>query len=145
MKINCKLYFILGFILIFGIILYSVYLRSGKLNISTEEKIDIANKDILNNTWFKIGTYPVNGWLMSHFIFYAIMGYLYPNYKCMIIMYGFGILWEICEWIFGVLLKERGIQKDNNDKVYVTYWVPNYMDLVANLLGLVFGYFIKKK
>lgn len=87
---------------------------------------------------FKIGPVTVSWWPISHIILYFILGYLFPN--CWLPIMLMGILWEIVEYIAGLIFVHRrkivtskGLQY--NDK----WWSSNLFDPLFNAFGFVAG------
>lgn len=95
-----------------------------------------------------------DGWLMSHFVFFAFIGYYYPD-KLYISM-TLGFLWEILEILIGTiqpkflqniakctkidLQKQDAVQVNNNE---MNWFYGRYEDILIDFLGFVTGYFIK--
>ena len=95
-----------------------------------------------------------DGWLMSHFVFFAFIGYYYPDKLYVSMTLGF--LWEIVEILIGTiqpkflqniakcskidLQKKYAVQL--NDKE-MNWFYGRYEDIVIDFLGFVTGYFIK--
>ena len=85
---------------------------------------EINKKDInilRNNIIFKC-----NGWCMSHFIHYMVLGFLAPNYWMFIIM--IGILFEVVEIYLNKLSK------------YIDSKL--FEDTITNTLGVIIGVLI---
>ena len=99
----------------------------------------------------------VDGWLLSHFVLFAICGYFFPNnfYFAMLL----GILWEIVEHLQlltfasscknnegnkSSLIKYQFIfeDKSQNNDINKNWWYGRYEDIIVDFLGFVTGYFI---
>lgn len=100
----------------------------------------------------------IDGWLLSHFITFGIVGYVFPThfYLAMIL----GVLWEIFEYLLGkntpTFLKCK-IQNKNKPKYQYLFktndsniqtkndawWYARHEDIIVDFLGFVTGYFIK--
>jgi hypothetical protein len=63
----------------------------------------------------------INGWIISHILFFGIMGFLFPDYALLLVLIGF--TWEITEFLFG--------------------W-HNWLDIFWNIIGIVIGVTIAK-
>ena len=99
----------------------------------------------------------VDGWLLSHFILFALAGYFFPKHFYVAVI--IGILWELVEYSFGIhtpkLLKCEDQPKKakfqylnrNKDKTLAekndAWWYGRYEDVVVDILGFMTGYFIK--
>lgn len=106
------------------------------------------HKDILEFSLLKNSKkYGVDGWLLSHYLYFMMMGYIFPNaLRISVIM---GLLWEVFEWYCGVYkpkcLEGIGFCKSpsgsrNRGKVW---WYWKWQDPIANTLGFITGKFMK--
>lgn len=117
-----------GVLIAIGFVIVNVFYRT-----------EIMKVDPLNKKLFSVGPITVSWWPISHFILYTILGFLFP--KCWLLIMVLGILWEIFEFITGLVLHKRryvyttkGVQY--NDK----WWAPNVFDPLFNALGFLTGY-----
>jgi len=106
-----------------------------------------THRDILEFSLFKNSKeYGVDGWLLSHYTFFIMMGAIFPN--TMRASFLAGLLWEIFEWYCGVYKPEwlegigfctspSGAKK--NGKVW---WYWKWQDPIANLLGFMTGKYL---
>jgi phosphatidylserine decarboxylase len=104
--------------------------------------------DMLEFSLFKNSKkYGIDGWLLSHLLFFMLLGYLYPN--SMRISVIFGVLWEIFEWYVGIYkpkwLEGMGFCKSpsgakNKGKVW---WYGKWQDIISNTSGFTIGKYIK--
>ena len=86
----------------------------------------------------------INGWSMSHFLFNAAQGYMFPNQwrLCFIL----GVAWELLEYYLYNLKSSKLSQylpcrlSDGERWVY-----PDAMDIVFNASGLAFGIWLRKQ
>jgi len=100
----------------------------------------------------------VDGWLLSHFILFALAGYFFPKHFYVAVI--IGILWELVEYSFGIhtpgFLKCTHQDKSkakfqylhkNKDKTLAekndAWWYGRYEDVIVDILGFITGYFIK--
>ncbi len=103
-------------------------------------------KDILEK---RIGIDELDGWSISHFIFFIIIGYRFPQKEYLILAFFLGVSWEIFEHMYGKyrpgwlggygdceLKSDR--ESDGN------WWYGKWSDILMNLLGLYCGYKFKK-
>jgi hypothetical protein len=80
-----------------------------------------------------------DGWAISHVLFYALLGYLYPDRW----MYLFvtGVLWEIIESRFEdkpfYLSSCKGREKEK-------WWYGRYEDIISNTIGMMIGICLRK-
>tara|TARA_B100001093_G_C26520015_1_gene881329 strand:+ start:367 stop:807 length:441 start_codon:yes stop_codon:yes gene_type:complete len=100
----------------------------------------------------------VDGWLLSHFIVFALAGYFYPKQFYLAVI--LGILWEITEHLLGIntprFLKCETQDKSKAKFQYIhknkdpslaekndAWWYGRYEDVVVDIIGFMTGYFIK--
>lgn len=132
-KIPCVVLYIVCILLI---VLYGVVLRATK------------SRDILAK---KIYTHPIcqdiDGWSISHFLFFGLLGVLYPGQHLQFLCVGF--LWEVIETVLGQnkfgttgsrlqLIGEQdenGVPTGNND----AYWYGKESDVVVDIFGYSLG------
>ena len=125
---------ILSLIMILIIILYGTYRCKNS-----------SFKDPFTKTIFPkpLKNY-LDGWGLFHFLFYALLTSLYPNYWIHIFI--IGILWEIIET--SVKNKPFYIGKCNvnisTDELN-GWWYGRYEDIIMNSFGQLFGYWIANK
>jgi hypothetical protein len=89
-----------------------------------------------------IGIGELDGWSVSHFTFFMLVGYIYPNTIIQTSM--IGILWELFEHLYG---KHRpgwlGGYGDCNDlatdKIDGNWWYGKWTDIICNLCGFLVG------
>lgn len=113
---------------------------------------DLAEKDILNKKITKKSFFGSNGvsyWGFTHFIMYAILGYMLPN--CFIPLTIVGILWELFETLMGRITMPEEIKKTRKNRVtgdyspeYLNWWSGSVKDVVLNSMGFLVGYIIHK-
>jgi len=80
----------------------------------------------------------LDGWGISHFFFYMMLGYLYPRYWVFITL--LGILWEVIEVSFKdhpFYLSKCSYALDS-DKA-TGWWYGRWQDIVMNSLGMGLG------
>jgi hypothetical protein len=124
------------------IIAYGFFLRKTKI------------KDPLT---YKIYSHPIcqdiDGWSISHVIFFLILGILFPgNY---LQFFAVGVLWEIIETILGqheTKLSGTRLQLigDQDESGVSTgkdnaYWYGKESDILADVLGYTIGSYISEK
>jgi hypothetical protein len=88
----------------------------------------------------------LDGWSASHFIWYMLLGYLFP--KTFILSTTVGIVWELFEHYYG---KERpgwlggyGDCKDlASDKETDNWWYGKRSDIMCNTSGFLIGQYMK--
>ena len=102
----------------------------------------------------------IDGWVVSHFISYIIIGFLFPEtfYLSMFL----GIMWELFEVMTGIYKPRfmkgigdcgNGFNKKEKDKKFLlsdknnsgkqTYWwYGQYEDVIANCLGFIVGKYL---
>lgn len=113
---------------------------------------DLAEKDILNKkltTKSLFGSNGVSYWGFTHFIMYAILGYMLPTYFIPLTIVG--ILWEFLETLLGRITMPEVIKKTRKNRVtgdyspeYLNWWSGSVKDVVLNSIGFLFGYILHK-
>jgi hypothetical protein len=111
----------------------------------------------LKNVLFTLPQTDIDWWSVSHFVYFGILGYLFPNY--LFELFIIGILWEVIEDGLTDSNKKQLLDcnKEYNGatkhfkhlwcKVFARdgdYWYGKWDDIFANLLGMVVGAFIRK-
>ena len=86
----------------------------------------------------KIGIGDLDGWSISHFCWYGIMGYMFPTRPIAVL--GMGTTWEAIEWILGetrpAIMGGFGDCPNNiNAKGNEKWWYGRGSDLIVNALG----------
>jgi hypothetical protein len=88
----------------------------------------------------------LDGWSASHFLFFILVGYLFP--KTFFLSMTMGILWELFEHYYG---KERpgwlGGYGDCNDlatdREEGNWWYGKWTDIVCNSAGFIAGCWLR--
>jgi len=129
----------------------------GVLKYKTKNKNDEASQDILNNCVIELSNGTCYSWWpVSHFIFYAIIGWFYPTQFIPAML--MGILWEGIEWTIGEYTQNSNEIKDikdikdikskniydtiRNKKQYIDqWWQGNTNDILFNAAGFLAGKF----
>jgi hypothetical protein len=100
-------------------------------------------KDILET---KIYIDDLDGWSLSHLLFFIFIGYQFKENKYLIVAFVFGILWELFEHYYGE--KRPGWlggygDCDNlkTDRENSNWWYGKYSDIFMNVSGLLIGYY----
>lgn len=85
----------------------------------------------------------LDGWGLSHLLFYAILGYLFPNRLLFITI--LGISWEFVESMFKdhpfYLSKCNYLESDDTDG----WWYGRWQDIVMNTSGIIIGAWIASR
>ena len=94
----------------------------------------------------------LDGWSLSHFLFFLILGYFYKEYIFFIVL--MGILWESFEYVTSnsginiyILSWFRGLSKCNalSEENKNGHWMyAKVSDIFVNVLGLYVGYVLSK-
>ena len=107
------------------------------------------HKDVLEFELFKGSKkYQIDGWSISHLLFNALIGYLYP--KTIVISMILGGLWELTETYIGIykpsIVKGYGFcdTKNKNEEPKV-WWYGKKSDIFVNLTGFMIGKTIREK
>ena len=135
--IPCKYYTFYAAIVIVCILGYSLYLTGGDFQ-DAEKAAKAAEDDPLNKTVVDIGIDRINGWSVSHIMYYIGCGFIFPG--CWKLFIGLGIGWEIFETIAGHYYK-KNLPEDklNTGKAYDVFWEGRWSDLAMNTIGFLIG------
>jgi hypothetical protein len=80
----------------------------------------------------------LDGWGITHFIFYGLLAYMFP--KRIILIFLLGVAWEIIEVIF----KDHPFYLSECKYEITTshggWWYGRWEDIVMNSLGILVGY-----
>ncbi len=141
LEIPCKYYIFLILLVLTIIFIWFMYLTKGNFT-STEENIKAAQNDPMNNTFFTVLGEPINGWSISHSMYYTVAGFLFP--QCWKIMAITGISWEAFETLMGSLYTDTDlVNKNKTDSAYDVFWAGRPSDLIMNTIGYFVGYFLR--
>lgn len=88
----------------------------------------------------------LDGWGLTHLLFYGMLGYLYPDPHLVGFCFVLGVLWEVVEYS----LKDKQVYVSKckyrvNAKNQSGWWYGRYQDIVMNTFGLLAGVAIAKK
>ena len=91
--------------------------------------------------------YGLDGWSVTHFIWFMILGYIYP--ETLLLSTSIGILWELFEHYYG---EERpgwlGGYGDCDDlatdKKSGNWWYGKWSDIVCNITGFMIGKHLRR-
>ena len=105
-------------------------------------------KDILEKS---IGIGELDGWSMTHFLFFLYLGYTFPRKEYLIIAVIMGIAWELFEHFYGKYRPGwlggygdcQELASDKTDDG--NWWYGKWTDIVMNTSGLFIGYLIRMK
>lgn len=80
----------------------------------------------------------LDGWGISHFAFFFLLGYLYPGVNYVLYSFCLGVLWEIFEYTIKdkPFYLSRCNYKTGDGR---TWWYGRWQDIVMNSLGLLAG------
>jgi hypothetical protein len=110
---------------------------------------------VLKRPLFTLPAVSVDWWSISHFFFYAILSYLFPNYLMEILV--ISILWEIIEDGLSDAKNTQLVDCDKKNKNWFSlfwcnifsrpggYWYAKWDDVFFNSLGIIFGHYLKVK
>lgn len=130
--INYKMIILICIIISISIIIYGQIRCKLKFNDPLLKPITINNKQLFD----------LDGWSITHFIFFLILGYYFNNHIIFIIF--MGTLWEVIEIIFGKIsytlpaLESCHVKNKNSD-----WWYGRMSDIYINIIGVFCGYFLK--
>jgi hypothetical protein len=103
--------------------------------------------DPLTKSFFKgeLSNY-LDGWGISHFLFFAFLGYKFNKPKYILFSFVLGVIWEIIEYFskdkpFYISECKYDMTTDKGQG----WWYGRYQDVIMNSLGLYVGYIVSKK
>jgi len=87
----------------------------------------------------------IDGWSMTHFVFFLFVGYLFPGHFLFIFILGSS--WELFEYWIGKNNKSltRGFECNLNKLKEDQWWYVKISDLFIKLLGYLVGAYIATK
>ena len=103
---------------------------------------DYLTMDLFNNSSKKYG---LDGWSVTHLLFYMLLAYLFPNK--IILTVSLGIIWELVEMFLGIyiviykpdIFKEFGSCSTDNTKIW---WYGKFSDIIVNFIGFIIGQYL---
>jgi len=109
------------------------------------------NKDFKDPLLIQYGIWDIDGWSITHIVFFALLGYLYTKHFVIIMI--MGILWELIEDnVMHILTKDisflncKILTTDNvNSKTNNIWWFGRFSDVLMDLFGFGIGYLIRNK
>ena len=106
------------------------------------------NPDFKDPLQTKLGIWDLDGWSLSHLLFYMFIGYHFKG-KYLIAAFLLGVLWELFEHYYGEerpeWLSGYGDCDMQTDRLDGSWWYGKWSDIVINLIGLVLGSHLLKK
>lgn len=124
----------------------TIFIYRATLKIpSSINNIAVEHADILNVRLGRIFGVSLSGWPLSHFLLFAILGYLYPD--SWIFMTIMGILWECIEHAINLIQPGRPehrpsalTQTEDDETTEYTHWMAGRsQDILFNSAGLLVG------
>lgn len=111
----------------------------GTLRCSSPKFWDPLTKALLPPPWDQF----TDGWALTHFVLFAVIGYLFPRLQYLAFAWGLGVLWELVE----SSLRDRPFYLSKchykvDSKAKAGWWYGRWQDIVTNTAGLATGYFI---
>ena len=103
-------------------------------------------KDLLNHKIVDrqtLGKDCCSGWLLSHFVLFFILGFFFPD--CIALLIIAGVLWEIVEYVIGIILKKRSNGEPSytitgcNVQYKDVYITGSLLDIIADVSGIFIG------
>jgi hypothetical protein len=108
-------------------------------------KIRCDYKGYYDPLQFKLPFWDLDGWSVTHFIAFTLLGFVYPEYTMISMMYG--ILWELFEFYYGYfqpqfLANWGHCVIPNSSSTGSIWWYGKMSDFVMNGSGLLLGNYI---
>lgn len=96
------------------------------------------------------GFWDIDGWSLTHIVFFGILGCLFPDH--FVVIMSTGVLWEIMEdnvmhWLTKDVhfLNCRKLTTDNaHSKTNHVWWFGRVSDVLMDLIGFGVGYVIRR-
>jgi len=94
----------------------------------------------------------LDGWSITHVTFFAILGYVYPEYFWYAIV--LGTMWELFEVLYGRGRPEwadeflggyGGCDKLRTDREDGNWWYGKWSDIACNIIGFTIGVYLRKR
>ena len=105
------------------------------------------NPDYHDPLMQKLGILDLDGWSITHFAFFALLGYLYPD--TFWLSMGLGISWEAFEHILGknrpAILGGFGDCVTTDPGIQGSWWFGRVSDILMNLIGFIFGAWLRSQ
>lgn len=94
----------------------------------------VEKPHILHRPLVHICGHPFDCWSLSHYLFYILLGFLFPHYwKLILIM---GVVWEAFEYV-GYHIEKHVLQKEK------IYWCAKFSDIIVNTFGFITGLLLR--
>lgn len=116
------------FLTVLAIVIYGTIRCKGKF-------VDPLTKSFVGKPWDSF----LDGWGISHFLFYMALGYYFPHR--LLFLTTLGVLWELIESLF----KEHPFYlskchyKGTDREGGAHWWYGRWQDVIMNTLGLLVG------
>ena len=136
---NCNGAFKLMFLVVFFILCYNIFMALYWPHKSRTD-VDVFNRKIFDFDYFMGNCCSM--WPISHFIFFFILGLLFPD--CDIPIITAGVLWEIAEETISIISKNQKnrhivVDKNSNVQYRDSWWAGSFQDILFNILGFYMG------
>ena len=131
--------------LIFAMILaYNMFMAVYWPNNSRVE-VDVLNRKVFDFDYFMGNCCSM--WPISHFIFFFILGLLFP--QCDVPVIAAGILWEIAEESISIIRKTQNTRhivntSESGLQYRDSWWAGSMQDILFNIVGFYFGKLVVK-
>ena len=126
---------LIAFACVIAIILYGTF----RCKVKTGSFTDPLTKSITPSPFDKY----LDGWGISHFLFFALLGYLYPYPTTILYSWILGVLWELLEFY----AKDHPFYISKCNYTITTdagtgWWYGRWEDIMMNSLGLLIGFIV---
>ena len=99
------------------------------------------NPDYHDPLMKQLGVFDLDGWSITHFAFFALLGYLYPD--TFWVAMALGVSWEVFEHFLGKnrpgILGGFGDCITTDPSVEGPWWFGRISDIIMNMAGFLFG------
>ena len=92
----------------------------------------------------KLHVWDLDGWSVTHFVLFSIVGYLFHGWRMGIVALLFGVAWELVEhwmgrsrpsWLGGW----GDCKAEEFEKHNANWWFGRYSDIAMNAMGILVG------
>ncbi len=127
----------LMFIVFVMILAYNVFMAVYWPNKSRVD-VDILNHKVMDFDYFMGNCCSM--WPISHFIFFFVLGILFP--QCAVPVIAAGVLWEMAEECIANLRPNdirHAVRDSSNVQYRDSWWAGSMQDILFNTVGFYFG------
>ena len=129
-----------------GVLIFIYFHLVSRMNDGNITDNDPLNKKVMSIDLF--GKNCCSIWPISHFVMYAVLAYIWPQYWKQIFAMGVG--WECIEWVQGYLTTPdneevtfKNTRLSDGSVEYEQWWSSSSKDIIFNAAGITCGLLVK--